>query len=320
MKVYLHADDLASTEAVTQAILDRWKRGYLDGFSVMANGEAAETTRSTLAAFGERPARIVAHLNLSEGPSISPPEQVPLLVDRCGRLRHGFASLVLTWLAGPPAVRRALLDQVEAEWRAQVLRVREMVAPRPLNGVDGHVHVHMLPFLFPIAARLARENGIAEIRISKEPFFLAEGVRDLLLQSVLINLLKHMVLRVCARSANEIARTAGLICTSFVIGVLYSGRMTAAAALAGLAAARRAGAQSVEVMFHVGRAGEEERSRWGDRPGFADFNCSPRRDQEFGELASLHTRLIDCGARVANSQLAQSRDALLPGEGGNRDA
>src|ERR1035437_1864546 len=143
--------------------------GYLDGFSVMANGEAWQPTKEALVKEATRPARLIAHLNLSEGPSSATPSQVPLLVDDEGNLKHGFGSLAALWLKGSDGLRQALLMQVEQEWRAQICRVSEMVAPRVVNGVDGHVHVHMLPFLFPIAARLAHEAGIPVIRVSREP-------------------------------------------------------------------------------------------------------------------------------------------------------
>lgn len=278
-------------------MLDRWMHGYLDGFSIMANGEAVQSTRAALTATAERPARLIAHLNLTEGPSSVPPAEVPLLVDAGGNLKHGFASLALLWLKSSVTGRQALLSQVEREWRTQILEVTAMIAPRQVNGVDGHVHVHMLPFLFPIAARLAHETGIPVIRVTHEPFHLEHGWRDLLMKPVLVNLLKHIVLRSCARPARKIVNKYGLCGPDHVVGVMYSGRMTAVSALSGIAAARRRGAKSVEVLFHVGRATDQEKTRWSGRNGFSDFPCSALRDMEFAELALLHDRLVEDGVR-----------------------
>jgi len=298
LKIYLHTDDFAATAGMTEGMLDRWRNGYLDGFSIMANGDARAAGAAALAADAGRTARLVGHLNLTEGASATEPGKVPLLVDAQGRLRHSFASLALLWLLALPSRRRALIGQVEIEWRAQIRQLEEIVAPRRLSGVDGHVHVHMLPFLFPIAARLARESGIPMIRISKEPFHLERGWRDLLVPPVLVNLVKHVILRACARGARAAALENGLQAPEFVLGVMYSGRMTAAAALAGIAAAGRRNAASVEVVFHVGRATDAERARWGERREFADFPCSPQRDVEFAEIAVLHQRLRESGLRA----------------------
>lgn len=295
LKIILHTDDLAATESMSKGMLDRWQHGYLDGFSVMANGAAAQSTRAVLAAAAERPARLIAHLNLTEGPSSAPAAEVHLLVDEAGNLKHGFASLALLWLKSSSVARQVLINQVEKEWRAQIRGVAEMVAPRPVNGVDGHLHVHMLPFLFPIAARLAHESGIPAIRVTREPFHLARGWRDLLVKPVLINLLKHIVLRSCAISADKAVQQFGLSAPDYVVGVMYSGRMTAVSALAGIMAAQQRGAQSVEVLFHVGRATAQEVARWNGRHAFSDFPCSEQRDQEFAELARLHERLLERG-------------------------
>jgi hypothetical protein len=67
--------------------------------------------------------------------------------------------------------------------------------------------------------------------------------------------------------------------------------MSLAAALAGVDAAKRKNAAEVEVVFHVGRAAEDERSRWKGRESMAAFYCSPLRDSEFAEAAELAARL-----------------------------
>lgn len=297
VNILLHSDDLGATESVSQGILDRWRNGYLDGFSVMANGEAGQTCQTALRAEAGRPARIVVHLNLSEGPSTLPASEIPLLVNTQGKLQHGYGSLLKLWYFGGKTQRDELLRQVAAEWQAQIERVRNIVAPRPLTAVDGHVHIHMLPFLFPVAAQLARENGIPAIRISQEPFYFA-GWRDLFSSAFGINLLKHLILRVYARSARPAAQKNGLTHPERIIGLLYSGRMSQQAVLAGIHAAQSLGTQSLEVVMHVGRADKRECSRWTNQPSYAAFNLSPLRDLEFREVALLHEELFKRGLRA----------------------
>jgi predicted glycoside hydrolase/deacetylase ChbG (UPF0249 family) len=40
MKVIFHWDDIGATSCMTTRILEGWKGGFLDGFSIMANGDA----------------------------------------------------------------------------------------------------------------------------------------------------------------------------------------------------------------------------------------------------------------------------------------
>ena len=75
-------------------------------------------------------------------------------------------------------------NQVEIEWREQIKRVIEVFSPRSFTAVDSHDHVHMLPFLFPIAAKLAREFDLPEIRISNEiyHFSIKESIHIVLIK------------------------------------------------------------------------------------------------------------------------------------------
>ncbi|MFZ0677429.1 ChbG/HpnK family deacetylase [Candidatus Binatus sp.] len=286
MILHIHSDDMGATPQVTQRMLASWQAGVLSGFSVLANGAACDQMATVLATESARPARIACHLNLSEGPSSAPAEFVPMLVDAEGNLRHTFGSLIQTWIAN----RSALTRQVEIEWRAQIAALQQLIAPRGVAVVDGHMHVHMLPFLFPAAARITAEAGIPGIRITREPLFAADA-KDLQKAFFAINLIKNSVLRVCSSLAIPAARRYGLVWPTQMIGILYTGHMNVAAALAGIDAARRKNAAEVEVVFHVGRAAEDERYRWKGRESMADFYCSPLRDSEHAEAAKLAARL-----------------------------
>ncbi len=286
MILHIHSDDMGATPHVTQRMLASWQAGVLSGFSVLANGRACDQMAAALEADATRPARIACHLNLSEGPSSAPPDAVPLLIDADGNLRHTFGSLIQSWLAN----RSALTRQVELEWRAQITTLQQRIAPRAVAVVDGHMHVHMLPFLFPVAAMLAAQAGVPAIRIAREPLFAADS-KDLLNTYFYVNLIKHVVLKACSWLATPTARRHSLSSPTQMIGILYTGHMNEATALAGIDAARRKNATEVEVVFHVGRAAENERDRWKGRESMAAFYCSPLRDSEFAEVAKLAARL-----------------------------
>ena len=286
MVLHIHSDDMGATAHVTQRMLASWRAGVLTGFSVLANGTACDHMATVLAAEADRPARIACHLNLSEGPSSAPAELVPLLVDSEGNLRHTFGSLILAWIKN----RQALTRQVEIEWRAQIQALQRCIAPRRLAVVDGHMHVHMLPFLFPAAARLAAGADIPSIRVSREPLF-AASAKDLLTPYFGVNLVKHAILRVCSSLAVPAARRHGLSWPTRIIGILYSGHMMVAAAQAGISAARRKNAAEVEIVFHVGRAADDERDRWKGRESIGAFYGSWLRDAEYDEAAKLVARL-----------------------------
>lgn len=250
MDILRHIDDMGRTPVMTQRISRAWRDGFVDSVSVMGNGEG-------LGYLGlgqtNRPLRLAVHLNLSEGRSVADPATVPLLVDDQGQLCQTFGSLMMAQVQH----RQALVEQVEREWRGQIECVLGAVGGRPVAAVDGHVHVHMLPALFPIAARLASEFGIPGIRVSAEPFHVSDRLADSVAVGFGVNIVKHVVLRALSVRARAVAREHGLEPSDGFVGVLYTGRMTAAAARAGVRAAQRRGAERVEVLFHIAQGTSE---------------------------------------------------------------
>jgi hypothetical protein len=82
-----------------------------------------------------------------------------------------------------------------------------------------------------------------------------------------------------------------------LIGVLYTGHMTTQRAQRGLAGAQARGVETVEVVFHVGRATPEESGRWRRHTSlcsrYASFHLSPLRDVEREELRLLAGQRTD---------------------------
>jgi predicted glycoside hydrolase/deacetylase ChbG (UPF0249 family) len=181
--------------------------------------------------------------------------------------------------------KQELLTQITREWRAQIETVADKFAPRKIDALDGHIHVHMLPFTFGIAAELAKEFGIAEIRISHELRHFS--LKDCWRLGYVANMVKHQLLRFLAVPARRIAQAHELRSPEAVAGLLHSGRMSASAIETAVAAARRADLQWLEVICHPGRALPEEGARWDGQKGLADFYLSRDRDFEFETLLGL---------------------------------
>jgi len=200
--------------------------------------------------------------------------------------------LLRMWLMSSPRTRQRLVEQIEKEWRAQIEHVMEVCAPRPIQALDGHMHVHMLPFMFPIAARLASEFGIPEIRITDELFHFAEDWRASLDLEFAVNVIKHLVLRACSIPARKIRREYDLVGPDTMIGVLYTGRMTASSGRRGIRVALAKRLREVEVLFHIGRGHEQEAKRWQSCPDIGRFYLSDKRDTEFAELIALRETLV----------------------------
>jgi predicted glycoside hydrolase/deacetylase ChbG (UPF0249 family) len=289
MTIELHADDFGATKNVTRNIVTAWLAKGLDGVSVIANGDAINEAALQVNAHQDRPLRIVAHLNLSEGLPIASPSQVPLLIDRSGRLSHGFMGIWIKWLFSGKTAKQSLLYQIEIEWREQIKKVIETFSPRSVSGLDGHVHIHMLPFLFPIAVKLAKEFGLSEIRISGEHFHFSP--KESLKIGFLVNVIKHVLLNLLAVPARKTINKNAISSADSVAGVLYSGFMTLCAVEAAIKAADCQKLNWIEIIFHPGKATEKEAHRWSNNPAIGKFYLDSQRDCERDVLLTVRKAL-----------------------------
>lgn len=285
MRVIRHSDDLGITEQATKQLLASWLAGNLDGFSILANGDAVALVSEALLN-NPQPARIAVHFNLTEGYPLAPSYEIDLLVDARGRFKHNFVSLLMVLLGSTPKKREKLKEQIRLECTKQIEFIRSLCGTRSITAIDGHVHIHMIPGVFDTVARCAHDEGIPEIRISNEPFHLADTRKDWKQRFWWINLSKHLLLRLFSLAAHSKVRARGLYAPDAILGVLYSGEMSLERTLSGLRAAKAAAASELEIIFHIGRSTPKEVSQWKNNQE-AEFHLSKWRDIERDELSSF---------------------------------
>jgi predicted glycoside hydrolase/deacetylase ChbG (UPF0249 family) len=159
------------------------------------------------------------HLCLTSGSPVSKPADVPLLVDREGRFRHGFLGLMRLLRSG----RREAGRQIGREIEAQVTKVED--AGVRIDHVDSHEHVHMIPAVLEQVARLAGARN-AVVRVPLEPLgATARSPLGLVRSLVDGRLGKRAILGCLARSRGDSARR--VVRAHRVIGLMSGGRMTA---------------------------------------------------------------------------------------------
>jgi chitin disaccharide deacetylase len=269
----VHADDCGLSEGITDAIIRCCDDGWLRRTSVVANGAGWD---HAVAALRRRPQLPVAlHLNLFEGRPIANAAELDRLVDSSGRFHRGFVALAMEDLRDAGAAR--LRAQIRLELRLQFERFLGAFGDRGPLLVDSHAHYHLLPPVFDVLMELCADYPVAGVRLPREPF--TPGVRPSML-----NVAKHVVLRVLSRRAELALRARSLVTATAFVGILGSGGMTLEHVRAALARLRRVGASGpVEILFHPGRARAEEAGLWEGRPELQAIYLSAARDRE-GEL------------------------------------
>lgn len=159
-RIIFNADDFGATLGINEAVYKAYNEGILNAASIMINCKYAKqaielSKKMKNMDFG-------LHLNLTNGPSLSGHEKLPLLTDTNGAFKNGFLKLCLLALFKPKALRK----EVEQETDAQILKAKE--AGIDLKHIDSHRHIHIIPLIFKQVLKLKEKYGIERIRLINE--------------------------------------------------------------------------------------------------------------------------------------------------------
>jgi chitin disaccharide deacetylase len=210
------ADDFGLTEKVNEGIIEAHRDGIVTTTSLMANGGAFE---DAIGRARETPSLAIGvHLNLTQGPTISAKHFVPSLVDGDGQMKTTPIAL-----GKKIAIGKISLEQAELELRAQIEKI--LAAEVKITHLDGHKHIQLLPGIFEIVLKLAREFGIKAIRCAAEP----GGPRRLLQEarrtgkSGVKQFGLARAFSLLARKARPKLKRAGLLTPQYFFGITQTG-------------------------------------------------------------------------------------------------
>lgn len=144
-RLIVTADDVGLHRGMTGGAIRAHREGIVTACSIVANGRAFEHAIEQLR---ETP-------TLEAGVHLSLVEEQPLTNIRMPRKYTSFVPLYLA--------RAIRIADIERELRAQIERV--LATGLPVTHLNGHQHLHVLPRIFAIVARLAREYAIPYVRI-----------------------------------------------------------------------------------------------------------------------------------------------------------
>ena len=284
-RLIVNGDDFGRSPRVNEVVIRAHREGILTSASLMVTGEAfAEAA----ALAGETPSLAVGlHLVLAGGRAVLPPAEIPHLVDGRGFfLSDPFRAGCRYFFSR--AARRELGREMAAQFE------RFAATGLSLDHVDGHMHLHLHPAVFPRLLPLARRYGARGIRLPRDDFraALACDRRFLLRKAGWA-----VSFGVLSRLARRRLRGSGLSFTDRVFGLMQSGAMTEAYLLFLLGRLRAA---TAEIYFHPSTAAEEP---LGPNPGDLAALLSPalrRAIAERGLILTTYTALREGSACLRN--------------------
>ncbi len=219
MKIIVNADDLGMSESVNEAIFDGMQRGVITSATMLSNGPAVKAAAQNLHRFPG--CSFGVHLNLTEFEPLSPDSHKDLasILDQNGCFNGNSIREV--------GINTKMLGAIFREWCAQIENLMRLgVEP---SHFDAHHHVHTIPQLLPVMARLRRRYKIDKVRISRNMYDDRERPAQLLLAK--------------KRIFNSALR---------VIGFRTTGLFTDLATFVLLCATQPPRTASVELMTHPG--------------------------------------------------------------------
>ena len=288
--IEFHADDYGLFPEQSKRILVCRSGGVLNGTSLMPNSEHLNSCLEMLRPYAPG-MRLTVHLNLLEGASLCPAEELPLLVDAQGVFRVSFLTLLLAPLSRKrDEYRRELRSELRAQIRAVQPFLAELDAPLRL---DGHAHWHMLPIVFDALMDVIREDAlpVRYIRMPSEPLSLYLRHLARIFPFHPINLVKTALLRIlCRRNRRRYYRELADLEQSLFLGVLFSGGFTLEKFRLllpdAIQMAKKRG-WDLELLAHPGAVYEPEDVRALTSRDDVVFLTSPARKTEAAAFLSL---------------------------------
>jgi chitin disaccharide deacetylase len=160
-RLIVNADDLGADEARNSGILEAINAGVVTSVSILPNGPALKDALTRIRSWEPNSVSLGLHFNLSEGQPLSPGLKLLTGPDGCFLGKKSSQRLFAN------SRESKLDDEIRRELDAQFSMLQS--AGVPLDHLDGHQHVHILPAVAGIVADAAKAYRIPWIRIPEEP-------------------------------------------------------------------------------------------------------------------------------------------------------
>jgi hypothetical protein len=245
---------------------------------------------------------------LSEGPPISAPAEIPLLVNGQGYLNLGFGQLLLASL-WPRRHTSNLSRQLATEIKAQILRFQSLLGAQSIY-LDGHQHIHLVPLVWRELLKLEPDLRPVWLRSIREPWPTAISSAAWVEALLSGGLLKWLILSLLSTALRPSLKCKKIATNSTFAGVLFTGRMAGSTLRASFARLSNhppmAGSDSATAPLLLIHPAKRSLSNGSKRDGSNSegtidgrynlslgFYASPWRQREYQSMAQLAEDVVD---------------------------
>jgi predicted glycoside hydrolase/deacetylase ChbG (UPF0249 family) len=150
------ADDWGFSPGINDGILELARRGLLHSVSCVANSNYLETGLSELLEYQKLGLNFNIHFNLTYQ------RPVNLLNHTLVNANNGNTFYTFPSLFFKTILMKVSPSEVLNEFEAQMKVLRDLNIP--ITGLDGHHHVHLIPFIYKSLSANLVKNGVEMIR------------------------------------------------------------------------------------------------------------------------------------------------------------
>ena len=186
--IYFCADDYGLNDISSMHIKKCIDEGALNKVSVFQNFNPVDLEEI----LKNKNIRISLHLNLVEGRCMANAEEIGLLADENGNLKHAFGGLLKLNLLK----RKELEAQLYKEIKAQILFWKGVLPENVPFCIDTHQHTSMIPAVFKTIIKVLNDEKITlkTMRIPAEPLLPFLKTPSLYFTYKPINIIKQWLL------------------------------------------------------------------------------------------------------------------------------
>jgi len=212
-KFILCADGFGKSKDHNRAVLNGSNSGFIKSASIVANGEAFDTAINDI--IPECPNISVGiNLNITDGASLTPCFK---LVDINHKFKHNFYSLL-----GLIKQDKTALEEIETEFRAQIEKI---ISYTKVFHVNSAANVHLIPEVFSITCKLAKEYNISYIRTHNEELYYVPDFKHIINLKYFAGIYKILKYNKYYREDKVITKEYGLKTSDYSIGTAYKSFM-----------------------------------------------------------------------------------------------
>ena len=286
--IYICADDYGISPGTSAHIQECIDKGALNKVSIFPNFERVDLGKI----LGKRSIRVSLHLNLVEGKCMAAADEINLIADKNGNLKHAFGGLFRLSLFHAKEFKA----QIYKEIRAQVSFWKSILPQDVPFCIDSHQHTHMIPAVFGALIRVLNDENITleHMRIPVEPILPYIQTPSLYFTYKPLNIIKQWLLKFLWL-INKSKAEKHCISASHFFGILFSGKMDEKRVSKILLRYKKLyekDGKDIEVLFHPGCMDKCEADPKDKNIVFSKFYLSPNRKTEFDSVIKISERSV----------------------------